>query len=418
MGPTPSSLTHLVMNAPGSARPHIAILGAGPTGLEAALAAVDSGNPFTLYEAGGKIAAYIRSWGHVRLFSPWNLNLSPRMRRHLTAASQDCPSGERCPSGFDLISKVLEPLAALPTISPHLELESRVLAIGREELLKHEEIGTAARGNRPFRLLVSDPEGNERIVHADIVLDCTGTYGNPNRLGDGGIPAPGEAACKDHIYRRIPDLSGEAQEWANKTTLLVGAGYSAQTAACDFAGLAAQAPKSRLIWALRNPRPRFESIPDDPLPERARLTAAAQQLLESRVRWLEVLPGVVISSITSSNGELEITLRYSHGGKRLVTVDRVLSLTGYVGDHHIYRQLQIHECYATCGPMQLATALLGSAGGDCLTQESRGPDTLKNPEPNFFILGSKSYGRNPTFLMRVGWQQVEDVFGILTDSPK
>ena len=109
------------------------------------------------------------------------------------------PSGERCPSGFDLISKVLEPLATLPKILPHLQLESRILAIGREGLLKHEEIGTAARGHRPFRLLLSDPDGNEQIAHADIVLDCTGTYGHPNRLGDGGIPAPGEAAHEDHI---------------------------------------------------------------------------------------------------------------------------------------------------------------------------------------------------------------------------
>ena len=115
--------------------PQIAILGAGPTGLEAALAAVDAGFPFTLYEAGTEVAVHIRSWGHVRLFSPWSLNVSPRMRRHLTGEGQVPPSGERCPSGFDLISKVLDPLAALPTISPHLHLESRVLAIGREGLL-------------------------------------------------------------------------------------------------------------------------------------------------------------------------------------------------------------------------------------------------------------------------------------------
>ena len=94
-------------------------------------------------------------------------------------------------------------------------------------------------------------------------------------------------------------------------------------------------------------------------------------------------------------------------------VDRILSLTGYVGDHRLYRQLQVHECYATSGPMKLAAALLGAGSDDCLTQESHGADTLVNPEPGFFLLGSKSYGRNPTFLMRVGWQQVEEVFGLL-----
>ncbi len=92
-----------------------------------------------------------------------------------------------------------------------------------------------------------------------------------------------------------------------------------------------------------------------------------------------------------------------------------MSLTGFVGDHTIYRQLQVHECYATSGPMKLAAALLGSSSEDCLAQESHGAETLINPEPNFFILGAKSYGRNTTFLMRVGWQQVDEVFSLLTD---
>ena len=92
-----------------------------------------------------------------------------------------------------------------------------------------------------------------------------------------------------------------------------------------------------------------------------------------------------------------------------------LALTGRVGDHLLYRQLQVHECYATSGPMKLAAALLGQsgAGGDCLDQTSLGPDTLKNPEPGFFILGMKSYGRRNDFLMRVGWQQVDEVFQLL-----
>jgi hypothetical protein len=112
------------------------------------------------------------------------------------------------------------------------------------------------------------------------------------------------------------------------------------------------------------------------------------------------------------NEKIEATLRNGSGSER-VEVDRVLSLTGFVGDHEMYRQLQVHECYATCGPINLSAALLGAAGGDCLTQTTHGADTLKNPEPGFFILGIKSYGRNNTFLMRVGWDQVSEVFGVL-----
>ena len=124
---------------------------------------------------------------------------------------------------------------------------------------------------------------------------------------------------------------------------------------------------------------------------------------------------MVVEEISRPNGKLRVVLRdrQGNGGTEAIDVDRILSLTGYVGDAQLYRQLQVHECYATSGPMKLSAALLGAAGGDCLTQTTHGVDTLTNPEPGLFILGSKSYGRNNTFLMRVGWEQVGEVFGQL-----
>ncbi|HEY9421055.1 MAG TPA: NAD(P)-binding protein, partial [Thermoanaerobaculia bacterium] len=114
-------------------RPRIAILGAGPTGLEAALAAAEAGNPFTLYEAASSVAGNVRAWGHVRLFTPWDMNVSPRMRRHLKT-----PDGSECPTGRDLAERLFEPIAALPEVAPNLRLGVRVLSVGRQGLLKHE----------------------------------------------------------------------------------------------------------------------------------------------------------------------------------------------------------------------------------------------------------------------------------------
>ena len=92
----------------------------------------------------------------------------------------------------------------------------------------------------------------------------------------------------------------------------------------------------------------------------------------------------------------------------------MLALNGGVGDFSIYRQLQVHECYATARADEaLRRAARRARRGDCLEQQSHGPDTLTNPEPGFFILGAKSYGRNSQFLMRIGWAQVDDVFGLL-----
>ena len=179
----------------------VAILGAGPVGLDAALACADAGLPFTVYEAGATVGAHVAAWGHVRLFTPWHLNLSPRMRTHLPGA----PDTERCPSGSELHNAVLRPLAAGPALAGRIRLRHRVRAVGRAGLLKHEEISTATRAAAQFRLLIEGPDG-EQVHTADMVLDCTGTFGHPNPMGDGGIAAPGETALDERIIRTLPAL--------------------------------------------------------------------------------------------------------------------------------------------------------------------------------------------------------------------
>jgi hypothetical protein len=97
----------------------------------------------------------------------------------------------------------------------------------------------------------------------------------------------------------------------------------------------------------------------------------------------------------------------------------VLALIGYRPDLSIFRELQIHLCYSSEGPMALAAAILAAQMKDphstqgCLGQVAHGPGTLKSPEPDFYILGAKSYGRNPNFLLTLGHRQIEDVMGLL-----
>ena len=62
--------------------------------------------------------------------------------------------------------------------------------------------------------------------------------------------------------------------------------------------------------------------------------------------------------------------------------------------------------------MRLAAALASSSGAgsaDCLAQVPPGKDTMRNPEPSFYIVGMKSYGRAPTFLLATGYEQVRSV---------
>ncbi len=395
------------------ANPRVAVLGAGPTGLEAALAAAEAGFPFNVYEAGRSVAGHVREWGHVRLFTPWSLNLSARMGRALAAAGVAVPEGDVCPTGAELVARLLEPVARLAQVAPHMRYGVEVRGLGRRGLLKHEEIGSAERASRPFRLLLTSG-GREWSEEADVVLDCTGSS-RPKALGDGGLPALGETSLDGRLHRQVPNLGRDLDAWAEKSVLLVGAGHSAQTAVVDLVELADENPATRVVWVLRGARVP-EPIEDDPLPERAALTGRAAALAAAAPECLRVMTDAVVEELAAEGDGVAVVLARGDGSRETFSVDRVLALTGRVGDHLLYRELQVHECYATSGPMKLAAALLaksGATGGDCLAQTSQGVETLKNPEPGFFILGQKSYGRRNDFLMRVGWQQVDEVFELL-----
>jgi len=398
--------------------PRLAVLGSGPVGLDAALAAMDAGYDVAVYEAADRPAWNVRDWGHVRLFSPWSMNVSPRMKRHLAEVGVPIDvDSDATHTGHELVTRVLDPLWERSPLASRLRLGTRVVAVGREGVLKHEEIASTVRGSLPFRILLRDRQGKEWVEHAEVVIDCTGKYGSPNSLGDGGIPAPGESGVRDRIVSRIPDLTVDAEDWAGRKILLAGSGHSAQTAARDLAALAEQRAGTEVIWVLRRIHPDWGVADDDPLPERQALIRDAEAIGSGASPAVRTIAGSVVDRLERENGGVRVRLRGSDGSVEEVKADRVLSLTGGVGDDSLYRQLQIHECYAYSAPMKLSAALLGAEGGDCLEQVSHGVDTLRNPEPNFFILGDKSYGRNNTFLMRVGWQQVDEVFAELGRVP-
>ena len=121
----------------------VAIVGAGPIGLEAALAAVEHGHTPTVYERAPAVGGHVHRWGHVRLFTPWSMNVSARAH---AALGERAPVGEELPTGEELIDELLEPLAASAALAGSVRTSANVLAVGREGLLKHEAIGSDDSG--------------------------------------------------------------------------------------------------------------------------------------------------------------------------------------------------------------------------------------------------------------------------------
>lgn len=385
----------------------VAILGAGPVGLDAALAFTEAGWDVSVLESGPAVGTHVRAWGHVPMFTPWSMNASDRMRRHAAGI----PDGDGPPTGDALAERLLVPVA--DTLDGAVRVGVAVRGVGRRGLLKHEAIGDPGRATRPFSLLLA-AGGAEWTEEADVVLDCTGTYGTPNALGDGGLPAPGEDSLPvGRVVRHLPGPADLAA-WAGQRVLLVGAGKSAQTAARDLA-----AAGVGVLWAVRHPDPDWGAIPDDTLAGRRALVEDAARLRAGAVPAVEVRTGTHVAGLRALDDAVGARLVGPSSAEDVV-VDRVLALTGYVGDVALYRQLQVQECYATGAPMNLAAALLAASGhgpADCLAQPAQGIDVLRSPEPDFFVLGAKSYGRSSAFLLRVGYQQVDEVAGAYVPEP-
>jgi thioredoxin reductase len=398
--------------------PRIAILGAGPIGLEAALYARQLNFPVAVYER-GRVGEHLHRWGHIRLFSPFGMNATSLGLTAIRADNpqHEFPSENTCTTGKEHLTAYLEPLAKSSQLREFINTDTQVLHVARRGYLKNDIPGDGKRGQQPFRILLRENKNREKIVEADVVLDCTGTYSQHRWLGDGGIPALGEMAAEPNIAYGLEDILGERKgTYAGKNVLVVGAGYSAATTVCNLVALAENHQDTWVIWLARGAGTQpIKRIANDPLKERDRLAVKANSVATRGEGNIEFHYQTVIESAEWAGPDrgFKITAR-SAGKPKTWEVERVIANVGYSPDRSLYRELQIHECYASLGPMSLAAALLKHGGADCLQIPSQGPEALRNPEPNFFILGAKSYGRNSHFLLRNGFEQIREVFTLIT----
>ena len=393
----------------------IAILGAGPIGLEAALYASLNGWDVDVYER-DRPGAHLRHWGHVAFFSPWQLNRSSWGAQYLNEQGHRISEVEAFPTGREYVERYLEPMVASDALADRVHTGHEVLGVARSRSLKGERVGDEARADHPLLVHVRS-EAGERYIAADVVLDTTGVYRTPNGLGPGGLRALGEQEHAGRIDYYIPDLQGpDRPTYAGAETLVVGAGYSAVTSLSGLHELSQSAPGTRVYWLLRDTDAPYPVIEDDPLPRRRELSLFGNRAAAGEVDGIVPLSGTVEYIESRAADRMRVTLT-GDATASAVAVDRIVANVGYRPDVDLFRELQVHQCYATEGPIELAASLMSAdTGADCLDQSAGGASLLETPEPNFFLLGSKSYGRNSNFLLKVGYQQIEQVFDLLPHS--
>lgn len=393
----------------------IVILGAGPAGIEATLAAVDAGYDAICLEA-HEVGHSIERWSEVRLFSPWELDVSPRGRAHLEAAGRPIPTGDEPPTGREYLDRYLLPLAHLPELAPRVHTGVRAVGVGRRGLLKTDAIGKPDRRRPPFQILWERPEtGEEGSTIAPTVIDATGVYETPSPAGSGGLWAPGERALGERVTRWIP-TARQLDALAGRRVLIVGGGYSAATA---VVALAERDDRGAITWCYRSESVPIAPIEADSLPERRALTERANRIAAAPPPDFFPRSGEVVTKFELAgegpNAPIRVHLEDGTGESSTIEVDHVISLTGYRPDPTLLRECQVHHCWASDGLMKLSAQLLSTAGGggDCLAVETDPSTALTNPEPGLFVIGSKSYGRFSQYLLRSGHQQVDALFGTL-----
>lgn len=398
------------------ARNTLAVIGAGPIGLETAFTALDAGFDVHVFER-GEVGAHAIAWGHVRMFTPWRMNVGPATRRHLEASGWTAPPADELPTGLELAERVLAPAARLPEIASRIHTHAQVVHVGRRGLLKGD--GPAARRREhPFRLMVRDAGGRESFLHAFAVVDASGVYGQPNWAGSGGIPARQELYLAPQLSYHVDDVTGLRRErYAGKRTMVIGAGASAATVVRDLTRLAGEAPGTGVVWVTRGERDGlYPVVADDPLAARRALREDARARLGGSDPNVAHIGGASVEGFefNSATHRYRVALTLAGDAARLEEVDHVIVNAGFGPDDSLWRELQIDQCSDSRGPRKLA-ALLQGAGGDCLQQPVAGIDALKNPEPDFYVAGIKSYGKNPAFLLETGFAQVREIVARLAD---
>jgi Pyridine nucleotide-disulphide oxidoreductase len=382
----------------------VAVIGGGPVGLAAAAHLIARGLPVRLFEAGARVGAHIETWGHVRFFSPWRYSVDPVARALLSGHGLAVPDDDTLPTGGELISRYLAPLAATLEMAAVIETGTRVTAISRQGI---DKVVSKGREARPFVLSIETANG-PRLALARAVIDATGTWSRPNPLGANGLPAAAEPLFSDRIAYGIPDVLGRDRNlYAGRKTLVVGAGHSAANALLDLSELADMAPGTEAIWATRgtNLSRVFGGGADDQLPARGELGAGLKALVESG--RLALVGGFAITAVREE-GSLFVDGDTAQGQRSLGPVDRIIAATGQRPDFDLTRELRLEldpwlECPRALGP------LIDPNLHSCGSVPPHGHRELAHPEPGFYTVGIKSYGRAPTFLLLTGYEQVRSV---------
>ncbi len=383
----------------------IAIIGAGPVGLAAAAHLTKRDIPFILFEAGDSAGTNFLSWGHVRVFSPWKYNIDKAAEELLNDNGWKSPNPEDLPTGKEIVEQYFNPFSELPVIKPGIHFSTKVISIGRKSI---DKMKTSGREQQPFSIKVEE-KGEIQYYEAKGIIDSSGTWNQPNPIGSGGLYAEGEHALRDRIFYGIPNVKGhDLDRYKNKHVVVVGGGHSAINALLDLADVQEDYPDTKISWILRKVDVSlvYGGQEDDALEARGRLGIRIENLVNSGN--LSIYTPFHVLNLSKTDTGLQIEGELKGIPQIIQEVDEIISNTGSRPNLDMIRELRVDLDSSLESVFDLAE-LIDPNIHSCGTVRPHGERELRHPEKDFYIVGSKSYGRAPTFLMATGYEQVRSV---------
>ena len=360
-----------------------------------------------LYEAGPAVGANLRDWGHVRVFTPWRYCVDAAATALLERQGWRAPAAEAFPTGAELVAHYLEPLAQTPELA----------AVHRNRRPRHRDLAPGRRQGRQPRARERGPscwrstakDGIRRDL-ARAVIDASGTWATPNPLGASGLPAEGEAAFADRIAYGIPDILGRDRDlYAGRDD--AGRGirpFRRQCACSNWRSSRMTEPRTSL--PLGDARHRSRA---DLRRRRCRPVAGARRARRGcagarRKRARDAGDRICRLALHERTARLIVEGETAEGRRRIGPVDRIIAATGQRPDLSLTRELRLDldpwlESAKALGP------LIDPNLHSCGVVPPHGHRELAHPEPGFYTVGIKSYGRAPTFLLLTGYEQVRSV---------
>ncbi len=173
-----------------------------------------------------------------------------------------------------------------------------------------------------------------------------------------------------------------------------------------------RSPEREITWALRGTAPArtYGGGAADALPARGALGSRLRALVDAG--QIALRTGFSTQRLIPDGDRVTVVSRDPAGHEQKVTVDRIVAATGYRPDHGIAAELRL-DLDPILGATRALAPLIDPNQHSCGTVPPHGVDELAHPEPGYYAIGVKSYGRAPTFLLATGYEQARSVVAAL-----